>query len=819
MSLRITLNKEEARWRARFFKAGFKQAINLKFGRGSSQFTGKTKIHLDCLESCTGLWLEYVGKSVDQLLINGATQKVDWDGKRLQLPTIGIGSQIIEVYFTAEVTNRGVGIHHYHDPKNQTDYFYSNLCPYDAGRIFPCFDQPDLKARFDLSVDLPSEWVVVANYPQESEAISGEIKHVKFAETPPLATYVFALCFGDYKKIEGPSGDLPMNIYCRSEKIGDVDSDYIFKIIDDARMFYEEFFRTDFGFAKYDQVFVPEFNWGAMENVGCVVLREEMLFSSPPSNRELFGRDNTLVHELAHMWFGNLVTMDWWDDLWLNEAFATLMAYLCLERTGYHKDSSLYFHYEVQVEAKEQDSFRSTHPVVVDCRNTDEAFQNFDAITYLKGASVLKQLLYFIGEEEFSIGLKSFFREFKFANANLQRFLDYFGNTNLTDWSAQWLNSVGFNRLSCSQSSDGLEILQSSDKGPDYRIRSFLLQAWSLRNGGKVIWEQKVRMPEAKLLVNVPSEPPDLWILNGNDHDFVKMDLDSNSFNDLSDYISSLESEALKLQLCTSLFEMAEEGRLALMSFYEMFRAVILSNSVDLVRRVCLDRLTPYLNCKEMNSIKLSIVDNLNEQFFDSEGESKIYNFRKLLALSKSENERLALRSYLDIDLNEDQRLELLANLAAMDNEVGDSALKELQIYESYKARRIYSKALVANSRDELREEYFKSFFNDQESSLGELSARMGGFFVSGLGLDLKNYACEYYRRLKSIESERDQNFLKRYFNDLHPNGFINIGISQISSLLELEQSAVMNRQLVQWQDYFLKKKKIFDSNKFMIDS
>ena len=819
MSLRVTLNKDEACWRAKLIQPGFKQSINLKFDRGSSQFTGITTIHLDCLEPCVGLWLEYVGKSVDQLLLNGVPQKVDWDGKRLQLPSIEIGAKIIEVHFTAEVTNRGVGIHHYHDPKNQTDYYYSNLCPYDAGRIFPCFDQPDLKARFALSVDLPSDWVVVANYPLENETISGEIKHVKFAETPPLATYVFALCFGDYKKIEGPSGDLPMNIYCRSEKIGDVDSDYIFKIIDEARIFYEEFFRTDFGFAKYDQVFVPEFNWGAMENVGCVVLREEMLFSSPPSNRELFGRDNTLVHELAHMWFGNLVTMDWWDDLWLNEAFATLMAYICLERIGYHKDSSLYFHYEVQVEAKEQDSFRSTHPVVVDCRNTDEAFQNFDAITYLKGASVLKQLLYFIGEEEFSLGLEAFFREFKFANANLHRFLEYFGDANLFEWSTQWLNSVGFNKLLCSQSTDSLEIMQTSDKGPDYRKRSFLLQAWSLRNGGKILWEQKIRMEQAKLIVNVPSISPDLWILNGNDHDFVKMGLDSNSFNNLSNYIFSLESEALKLQLCTSLFEMVEEGRLALKSFYEMFSPILLSNSKGFVRRVCLDRLSPYLNCKEMYSVKLSIISNLHEQFFDSEGESRIYNFRKLLALSRTENERLALRSYLDIELNEDQRLDLLANLAAMDNQVGDNALKELQKYQSYKARRIYAKALVTNSRDGQREEYFKSFFNDQESSLGELSARMSGFFISGLDLDLENYACEYYRMLKNIESERDQNFLKRYFIDLHPSGFISIGLFQISALLKDEQSAVMYRQLIHWQDYFIKKKKIYDSNKFMIDS
>ena len=225
------------------------------------------------------------------------------------------------------------------------------ICPYDAGRIFPCFDQPDLKARFDLSVDLPSEWMVVANYPQESEAISGEIKHVKFAETPPLATYVFALCFGDYKKIEGPSGDLPMSIYCRSEKIGDVDSDYIFKIIDDAEDFTSNFLELILVSQSTIKCLCLSLIGVRWKMSGALYLERKCYFHLRPVI-EVFGRDNTLVHGLAHMWFGNLVTMDWWDDLWLNEAFATLMAYICLERTGYHKDSSLYFHYEVRVELK-----------------------------------------------------------------------------------------------------------------------------------------------------------------------------------------------------------------------------------------------------------------------------------------------------------------------------------------------------------------------------------------------------------------------------------------------------------------------------------
>ena len=800
-------------------ESGFRQFIHLKFEKECPEFVGETIIQINCLESIKGVWVEYVGKSVDQLLIDGDPQKINRDGKRIELPAMTVGSHIIEVQFRSEVTNRGVGIHHYNDPENQTDYYYSNLCPYDAGRIFPCFDQPDLKTRFELSVDLPSKWTAVANSPQVEELINGQKKYVKFASTPPISSYLFALCFGDYKKVKGPHGPLPMNIYCRSEKLEDVEADYIFKIIDDARIFYEQFFSTDFGFDKYDQVFVPEFNWGAMENVGCVVLREEMLFSSPPSRKELFGRDNTLVHELAHMWFGNLVTMDWWDDLWLNEAFATLMAYICLERTGHHEDSSLYFHYEVQVEAKEQDSFRSTHPVVVDCKDTDEAFQNFDAITYLKGASVLKQLLYFVGEEEFRKGLHSFFNEFKFGNANLQKFLDYFGSVDLSDWSNQWLHTVGFNRLTASRSDDGLKIEQSSNKGPEFRTRSFLLQAWSLSDGGKVTWEQKIRMEQSKIILQVPSDPVDLWILNGNDHDLNQMELDSVSFDNLSDYLTSLESDALKLQLYTSLFEMVEEGQLAIKSFYSIFSSILLSDSSSFVGRVCLDRLSPYLNCGEMKLEKSHIVACLDQQFRLAEGEFRTYCFRKLLLLASTENDRLGLRDYLDLDLNEDQRLELLAHLAAMTHEVGQEALKNLKAYQSHKARRIYAKALVANSRDECREKYFNDFFTDKKSSLSELSSQMNGFFISGLKLDLDIYANKYYQMLGKIESERDQNFLKRYFIDLHPSSFTNIGLMQIASLLEIKQTAVMRRQLIHWQDFFTKKKKIYDSNKFIIDS
>ncbi len=819
MSLRVTLKRDEAQWRSSNLQAGLRQLVSLKFEKECKEFTGKTTIYLTCLNTVEGLWLEYVGKSIELLLIDGEFQKVNWCGKRLQLPSLTEGSHTVEIHFTSEVTNRGVGIHHYHDPENLTDYYYSNLCPYDAGKIFPCFDQPDLKACFELSVNLPKEWSVIANSSKLTEILEGKLKNVHFKPTPPISSYLFALCFGDYQKVEGPLVPVSMNIYCRSEKLKDVEADYIFRIINDARKFYEGFFGTEFGFDKYDQVFVPEFNWGAMENVGCVVLREEMLFSSLPSRKELFSRDNTLVHELAHMWFGNLVTMDWWDDLWLNEAFATLMAYICLERTGHHEDSSLYFHYEVQVEAKEQDSFRSTHPVVVDCVDTDEAFQNFDAITYLKGASVLKQLLYYVGEQEFREGLHSFFNEFAYGNANLQQFLDNFGTTDLSDWSNQWLHTVGFNRLKAIRTDDGLEILQSSDKGPEFRTRSFLVQAWSLSDGGKITWERKVKMGKAHITLQVPSDQVDLWILNGSDNDLNQMELDSISFDNLSNYLSSIKSDILKLQLCTSLFEMVEEGRLAIKSFYSLFRSTLIDDSSSFVGRVCLERLSPYLGCAEMRLEKSEVVNSLDRQFKLTEGEFGTYCFGKLILLASTEIERLGLQEYLALDLNEDQRLQLLGHMAAMPNQVGQDALKELRGYQSHKARGIYAKALVASSRGECREKYFDSFYTDQKSSLHELSAQMSGFFISGLNVDLDSYATKYYQMLGKVESERDQNFLKRYFIDFHPGRFIKIGLSQVASLLDLPQSAVMRRQLIQWQDFFMKKKKIYDSNKFIIDS
>lgn len=819
MSLKFKLSRDEAQWRSAHIDGPVQQQIHFKLDRQQVFFEGWTRIEFSCSRKVSEIWLEYAGSAVKGINIDGQTTQINWDGSRIYLSELQEGSHCVEIFFKSEYSNRGVGIHHFHDQDNQSDYYYSNLCPYEAGRVFPCFDQPDLKAYFSLSLELPEQWIAISNSSQISEKIERGRKQLCFASTPPIATYLFALCFGDYQKIEGPTDQLRMNIYCRSEKLSHVNADYIFNLITNACLFYQQFFGTPFAFEKYDQVFVPDFNWGAMENVGCVVLREEMLFQSTPSTQQMFDRDNTLVHELAHMWFGNLVTMDWWDDLWLNEAFATLMAYICLDQIGHYQQSMMFFHQDVQLKAKEEDSFRSTHPVVVDCADTDQAFQNFDAITYLKGASVLRQLLYFVGEQRFCQGLKSFFEEFRFSNANLFKFLEAFNMDGLTEWSEQWLATIGYNSLSVKRSSDSLSVRQSAEKGLNYRKRCFLLQGLSLQQGGHVVWQKRIEMNEVEILVPIPQNPIDFWLVNAEDHDFVQINLDSESLENLSEGLHNLKGEALQLQISTSLFDMMENTQLTIQSYYAKTKQLMHANMQSFVGRACLNRIMPYLKCLELKEIKQEIFQVVKAELDKAKDEYRIFLFDKLLLLSESEEERLQLSQHYKSDLNEDQVLNLLVHLAVMQNEVGINALAELSSRGGHKARLKYLQAVVSHSRGIQREQFFEKFFTDKKMSLGEVSACMNGFFASGVETDLTDYACLYYRRLGEVEQNYDQNYLKRYFQHLFPDSYFEIGLSEIERLLQGNQRESVRRQLIQWQDFFIKRKKIYSYNKFLIDT
>ncbi|MCZ4559740.1 aminopeptidase N [Rhodococcus sp. IEGM 1401] len=349
-------------------------------------------------------------------------------------------------------SHTGEGLHRFVDPSDDSVYLYSQFETADAKRMFACFDQPDLKATFDVKVTAPESWAVISNAAHAAEPAAGE--HV-FDTTPLMSTYLVALIAGPYAEwtdsYTDDHGTIPLGIYCRASLAEHMDAERLFTETKQGFGFYHENFGTPYAFGKYDQLFVPEFNAGAMENAGAVTYLEDYVFRSKVTRASYERRAETVLHEMAHMWFGDLVTMTWWDDLWLNESFATFASVLCQSEATEYTNAWTTFANVEKAWAYRQDQLPSTHPIAADIPDLAAVEVNFDGITYAKGASVLKQLVAYVGKEDFLAGLRAYFVDHAFGNAtfsDLLAALEKSSGRDLSDWGAQWLRTTGLNTLS-----------------------------------------------------------------------------------------------------------------------------------------------------------------------------------------------------------------------------------------------------------------------------------------------------------------------------------------------------------------------------------
>ncbi len=393
------------------------------------------------------LWLDYRGRELGKVRLNQEDILPDWKGKaRILLPETEAGRHRIEIQFKRDSSESGMGLTLVQ--RGEDRFLYTNFVPMEACSLFPCFDQPDIKARFNLKLTCDKSWEVCSNSLIQKTVTNGDSCTHEFAKTRPLSSYLWHFSAGNFLTLEylGES-KVPMRLFFRREKLPFVDSDKLFSMMDQGILWYQKYFGIPFPYQKYDQIFLPGFYWGGMENAACVVLREEILFENSPSEDQLFDRGNLLLHELSHMWFGDLVTMKWWDDLWLNEAFATWVSYRAQKECGGFQNANLVFMEDVLHKALKEDDLSTTHPVVQDCPDTEQAFLNFDAITYQKGASLIAQICDHLGEERFCRGLNLYMNRHQDDNANLSDFLNAFSEPELLRFSDQWLLSTGYPKL------------------------------------------------------------------------------------------------------------------------------------------------------------------------------------------------------------------------------------------------------------------------------------------------------------------------------------------------------------------------------------
>jgi len=556
---------------------------------GETRFSSAVTVRFTCREPGADSWIDFVGADVARATLNGVA--LDVSGYReddgLALPGLAAENELV-VEATGRYMNTGEGLHRFVDPVDGAVYLYSQFETADAKRMFACFDQPDLKARYAITVTAPAGWSVVSNaaIDETTDGPGGALVH-RFATTEIMSTYLVALIAGPFAvwhdEHSDDTGSIPLGIYCRATLAEHMDAERLFTETKQGFDFYHRQFGVRYPFGKYDQLFVPEFNAGAMENAGAVTFLEDYVFRSRVTRSAYERRAETVLHEMAHMWFGDLVTMRWWDDLWLNESFATWASVHCLsEATEYTEGWTTFANVEKSW-AYRQDQLPSTHPIAADIPDLQAVEVNFDGITYAKGASVLKQLVAYVGIEPFLAGLRSYFTTHAWGNAtfdDLLGALEQSSGRDLSGWGAQWLRTTGLNLLrpSFEVDADGrftrFEVVQGGARPGAGELRTHRIAVGiyddDARSGALVrthrveidIDEERTAVPE---LVGVARGK--LVLVNDDDLTYCALRLDPGSLATLVDRIGDI-AEPLPRTLCWSAaWEMTREAELKARDF------------------------------------------------------------------------------------------------------------------------------------------------------------------------------------------------------------------------------------------------------------
>jgi aminopeptidase N len=545
-------------------------------GGDETTFSSVTVIRFDCASPGSSSYIDLTAPAVREITLNGAPVSLDaFDGDRIALAGLAARNEL-RVAATCAYSRSGEGLHRFTDPADKQVYMYSDLETFDAHRIYACFDQPDMKATYELGVTAPEDWQVVSNMAPDSHLPSGDAVRWVFPPTPVMSTYITAVAAGPYHVVRDEHDGIPLGIYCRQSLAEYLDADELFEVTRQGFDFFHGSFGIKYPFGKYDQLFVPEFKEGAMENAGCVTFLESYIFRSRVTDFAHEARAETILHEMAHMWFGDLVTMRWWDDLWLNESFATWAGTLAQAEATRWTSAWTTFAQLYKAWAYRQDQLPSTHPIAADIPDIAAVEQNFDGITYAKGAAVLKQLVAYVGRENFLDGVRKYFAAHAWGNATLADLLAALEETSgrdLAAWSAQWLQQAGVNTLRPSYQVDAdgrfTEFAVEQEAAASHPVLRSHRVAIGLydRTSEGIVRRHRIETDVTGARTVVPElaglARPDLVLVNDEDLTYAKIRLDEHSLRTLVDSIGDI-TDSLPAALCwSSAWDMCRDGEMA----------------------------------------------------------------------------------------------------------------------------------------------------------------------------------------------------------------------------------------------------------------
>ena len=610
------LTRDQAAERAALITVdSYRVALDLTDGDGApseTTFRSVTTVEFDALAGAD-TYLDLAADTIRSATLNGADIDVSGYDESTGIPLTGLAKHnVVVVDADCRYSNTGEGLHRFVDPVDDEVYLYSQFETADAKRMFACFDQPDLKAAFDITVTAPGHWEVISNGATTDVTWDGKAKQHTFKATPRMSTYLVALIAGPYARWDDvysdDHGDIPLGIFCRKSLEEFMDADRLFTETKQGFSFYHNNFGTPYAFGKYDQLFVPEFNAGAMENAGAVTFLEDYVFRSKVTRYSYERRAETVLHEMAHMWFGDLVTMQWWDDLWLNESFATFASVLCqAEATEYTQAWTTFANVEKSW-AYRQDQLPSTHPVAADIPDLHAVEVNFDGITYAKGASVLKQLVAYVGLDAFLAGLRDYFRDHAFGNAtfgDLLGALEKSSGRDLSGWGRQWLKTTGLNTLRPDFDVDGdgaftrFAIEQGGAKpgAGETRVHRLAVGIYDDDASGKLVRVHREELDVEGATTEVPGlrgvSRGKLILVNDDDFTYCSLRLDPDSLQTVLARIADIAEPLPRTLAWSAAWEMTRDAELRARDFVALVMSGLHAESeVGVAQRLLLQAQT-----------------------------------------------------------------------------------------------------------------------------------------------------------------------------------------------------------------------------------
>ncbi|MCB0326138.1 MAG: aminopeptidase N [Bdellovibrionales bacterium] len=621
---------------------------DLFFSLDQETFEGNSLISFTLHTIPEHLSIDFTDGTVKKILVNGEASKgvthqhyIDLVASQLQ-----VGKNVVEISYNSTYSIDGSGLYHFKDSEDGRDYVYSDFEPYYANRVFPCFDQPDLKAHYKVQVEAPKTWKVITSVREDKVSnLKGGKKRWNFPKSKKFSTYIFSLHAGEYEEIALKVPQIPSRLFVRKSLAKYVDVKNWETYTKQGFSFFQEYFDYPYPFDKYDQLMVPDFNWGGMENTAAITYSENFVKKGVKTREERMHMADVVLHEMAHMWFGNLVTMKWWDDLWLNESFATYAAYLAAEKATEFTDAWDTFSQADKTWAYQSDAQVSTHPIATVVENTDVAFSNFDGITYGKGSASLQQLSYLIGDKAFKNGVQSYFKNYAYQNTTLKDFvdeLDRASTLDLSEWIPQWIQTQGTNivqsEYACKNGKiSHFALIQKGQKGTK-QSRQHRMELSLLDENLEIYHKIETTYDRKKNEINEleGKSCPSFVFLNSNDKDFVQVSLSENEVDFISTKISSLKKKLQRFLVWNQLWRMASNAELSVYKYAEIVRENLPMEENLLVISPVIETVFGYWRNPE-NSLALLIPEETDLQ---KRTKHEILNQLAEIFLSKSKREK-----------------------------------------------------------------------------------------------------------------------------------------------------------------------------------